>query len=266
MTYINPKPCPVCKKQPFRIPVLGFCLCCGITAHVEDWDKIPRPAAALSHPPVDTEGMMTEKEISAWLAAYPKPDYETTVKLCYQALAALQALSMKAEGWSPIETAPKDGTVILLYIKLRNIWIEVYWDGGLWRETVHRDYGWHSSAGDGWMPLPPFDTEGICGWRGCGAKLNPECFTDEWKFTGLLVVCEKGHHQPISATPLPPLVDTSDWMSAEAIKDSREVLLQGLLALGAEEEGAKADVESLCRMALQARKDHPPQANPEAKP
>lgn len=58
------------------------------------------------------------------------------------------------DGWKPIETAPKDGTWIILYhvgLKL-GVW---YWDGGVWNDD---SMIWSERDGCGpshWMPLPP---------------------------------------------------------------------------------------------------------------
>jgi hypothetical protein len=58
--------------------------------------------------------------------------------------------------WKPIETAPKDGTAVDLWIDFRRI-TDAYWRKGPMGE------GWHYASGEGmddsqpthWMPLPP---------------------------------------------------------------------------------------------------------------
>jgi hypothetical protein len=79
-------------------------------------------------------------------------------------------VSDRQVGWRPIETAPKDGTEILLYgdwagetqgIGLRHIMLVGFWRDG---RTDYPGYEWDVSGTDGyaawmksthWMPLPP---------------------------------------------------------------------------------------------------------------
>jgi hypothetical protein len=61
--------------------------------------------------------------------------------------------------WEPIETAPKDGTQILVYCG--DVWAVVYWwdgYGGVWRVAADVN-GWNesdelSSTPTHWMSLP----------------------------------------------------------------------------------------------------------------
>ena len=58
--------------------------------------------------------------------------------------------------WGPIETAPKDGTDIILYVGLIAHdfavahWNGEYWDMGCGGGRVHDEFG----APTHWMPLP----------------------------------------------------------------------------------------------------------------
>jgi hypothetical protein len=70
------------------------------------------------------------------------------------ALAAQPAPS----GWRPIETAPKDGTAVLMVFVFEDedvIHDVVYWDGvKSWPwQTDYSGYG--EKYAKGWMPLPP---------------------------------------------------------------------------------------------------------------
>jgi hypothetical protein len=60
--------------------------------------------------------------------------------LLRQALAALSRLeAQQAEGWQPIETAPRDGSKIdLLFVKPRGRTIDCFWFEG----SIHPDGGW----------------------------------------------------------------------------------------------------------------------------
>jgi hypothetical protein len=53
--------------------------------------------------------------------------------------------------WRPIETAPKDGTEIIILGKWTKDCSRAYWDGGLWQTYS----GGHEENPTHWMPLPP---------------------------------------------------------------------------------------------------------------
>lgn len=58
--------------------------------------------------------------------------------------------------WQPIETAPKDGTLILIAKGGASAWHNMfagYWDEGLGEFKYHRD-GYVRNPTH-WMPLPP---------------------------------------------------------------------------------------------------------------
>ncbi len=57
-------------------------------------------------------------------------------------------------GWMPIETAPKDGTAILVYTQHDNFYVVSYDDvfSAPWR--VRNDAGLNERALTHWMPLP----------------------------------------------------------------------------------------------------------------
>ena len=54
--------------------------------------------------------------------------------------------------WQPIETAPKDGTRILLWIEPTKIWMPYSWNGTRW---MGDDYPLNMAWATHWMPLPP---------------------------------------------------------------------------------------------------------------
>lgn len=54
--------------------------------------------------------------------------------------------------WQPLETAPKDGTRVLLWIKPVNLAIPYAWNG---REWMGDDYPLNMAWATHWMPLPP---------------------------------------------------------------------------------------------------------------
>jgi hypothetical protein len=69
-----------------------------------------------------------------------------------------EALAAEREAWRPIETAPKDGTAVLLFRQLDGS--DGYWLVGWWQEA---DAGWfwgshkllrEAMAPTHWMPLP----------------------------------------------------------------------------------------------------------------
>lgn len=62
------------------------------------------------------------------------------------------------DGWQPIETAPRDGTVILVYFKRRGA-KSVRWEEGVWHVDDHKHgpfpvRGYIDSDVTHWMPLP----------------------------------------------------------------------------------------------------------------
>lgn len=79
------------------------------------------------------------------------------------------------QGWQPADTAPKDGTRILVFCLHGGIeiseWFELWWDkyeeagDGMFRkERVLSADGWNSNAFSHWMPLPkPPEQHGITG-------------------------------------------------------------------------------------------------------
>jgi hypothetical protein len=63
--------------------------------------------------------------------------------------------------WQPIETAPRDGTPVLLYVPKHEGWEPFIVQG--WYESGAFDRGWYEAASENWckpspthwMPLPP---------------------------------------------------------------------------------------------------------------
>jgi len=54
--------------------------------------------------------------------------------------------------WQPIETAPKDGTRVLLWVVPPRIWMPFEWRGGRW---MGDDYPLNMAEATHWTPLPP---------------------------------------------------------------------------------------------------------------
>ena len=80
----------------------------------------------------------------------------------------------QAEGWRPIETAPKDGSYLLLWEQYSDAPFVGYWSGGSWsvsHEHVDAEGGWDganvvdalSMPITHWMPIPapPTSAEGV---------------------------------------------------------------------------------------------------------
>lgn len=75
------------------------------------------------------------------------------------------------KSWRKIETAPKDGTSILVYNKDGHIY-EAKWDTrlGIWRFAVAEQHGCGCCGGNAefpthWMPLPEPPSRGERGWQ-----------------------------------------------------------------------------------------------------
>ncbi len=82
-------------------------------------------------PPSHTDLMVSPESIDEWLKDNPLPEPSPTEEQVERAIgfmgicrcevckermrAALAAVLPDAEGWRPVETAPKDGTVVLVY-------------------------------------------------------------------------------------------------------------------------------------------------------
>jgi Lar family restriction alleviation protein len=178
------EPCPFCGGEPqVRMPTErdGFAahvMCrCGAQLYghkrhfaseqeaVEAWNRrahLTQPAQAVDVGAVN--GVIVDLEERARNGGDAFPDeFESWAETLTRALAG-----EKAEGWRPIETAPRDGTpVILGYANSHSC--EGFWMGNPernhWGET-----GWfdsdsdvlceHAHHPDAWMPLPTPPTDG----------------------------------------------------------------------------------------------------------
>jgi len=64
--------------------------------------------------------------------------------------------------WQPIETAPKDGTEVLIFVSSfmhPAFIVSAFWDDGLWWD-IH-DHGYNPDYVNHWMPLPPAPDRGV---------------------------------------------------------------------------------------------------------
>ena len=77
--------------------------------------------------------------------------------------------------WKPINTAPKDGTEILVVERFTNLRTKAFWDkarGGIWSEWPGRRY----IEPILWMSLPLLPTDQI-------DENNQDCSDAEWHLT-----------------------------------------------------------------------------------
>jgi len=96
-----------------------------------------------------------DHQLGGWMPLPPPPaggESEPTEP------AEARVAELEAGGWQPIETAPKDGTDILVLNK-EGVF-EAYKDRGLWFHLVSDYHGCGCCSGDfekpsHWMPLPP---------------------------------------------------------------------------------------------------------------
>lgn len=98
---------------------------------------------------------ITEVDIGPWSDDSPLNSGKTRAAE-YARIFPAEALPAAANGWLPIETAPKDGTKILILTD--DGIIESFWRGSVWEQSiVYADYGAHTeidSAQTHWQPLP----------------------------------------------------------------------------------------------------------------
>lgn len=100
------------------------------------------------------------------------PEQRTALADAFRARLAAAPQPAVAAGWMPIETAPKDGSYLLLWEQYSDAPFVGYWSGGSWsvsHEHVDAEGGWDganvvdalSMPITHWMPLPPApSTEG----------------------------------------------------------------------------------------------------------
>lgn len=181
------KPCPFCGGAAhfFKLTDLdeknfgGEGICCGscpITTDLmfslmedckpklaEAWNRRAQPApitsetgnqAAQGASAITSESvpLLTVEEIQAAWVAHGLDDcaVEDFAKAIEQAVRAKMGVGV---GWQPIETAPKDGTRVLLVIN-HGEWGDAVWTG-LWADGWMVSYGKAQANPTHWMPLPP---------------------------------------------------------------------------------------------------------------
>ena len=78
-------------------------------------------------------------------------------------------MNLENEMWQPIETAPKDGTAVDLWVEAVDcsfrgpdfIWRDGEWYGRNSEEPLHRHYGNTGVKATYWMPIPPPPNAGV---------------------------------------------------------------------------------------------------------
>jgi hypothetical protein len=117
-----------------------------------------------------------------WLRAdAEKPENDALTDACDTIRDLLAALEAQQGGWQPMETAPKDGTKILVWtlhgdIEISN-WYQSWWpeyveagDGLYRRENRLSGEGWNSNYPLFWAPLPAAPD----GWEAVAERVRAE--------------------------------------------------------------------------------------------
>lgn len=75
--------------------------------------------------------------------------------------------------WLPIETAPKDGTEILVYTMSECFYVVAYDDvfSAPWR--IRNNEGLNEAVPTHWMPLPDATNDQAQGWAQGSSRLSP---------------------------------------------------------------------------------------------
>jgi hypothetical protein len=98
-------------------------------------------------------------------------DYKAGRDLLNRAADALARSSEQAaQGWQPIETAPKDGTPVDLFSQYGRRWCNYRWDKqirrGMWSDAAYAHRVWHDrpcmyeASVTHWMPIPSAPVSG----------------------------------------------------------------------------------------------------------
>lgn len=83
------------------------------------------------------------------------PEMRDPHSLAEAALALLDSALASDQGWLPIETAPRDGTRVLLWSSDKDVCSEPYAKLSRWHEGFWRGVGFNFSANaTHWQPLP----------------------------------------------------------------------------------------------------------------
>lgn len=77
--------------------------------------------------------------------------------------ATWEAARATTHGWQPIETAPRDGTVIVVAVPQWHCWHCAAYIDGQWKIAVRRDGLMAIPAPDEWMPMPRHSTKRLIG-------------------------------------------------------------------------------------------------------
>lgn len=158
--------------------------------------ETPPPAGEAEGGPLHGADRITLDEVRGILAAPAAPQAQGEC-LCHETSSRncpvhQNASEQQAQGWRPIESAPKDGTRILLWVEN---WIVASWgwpvpgpaDAGEWQ--IANGATWpHEGpyAPTHWMPLPP-PPQGCANERDC--TMEPWCRIDQR--------CHKKSSQPV---------------------------------------------------------------------
>ena len=85
---------------------------------------------------------------------------EEILRMGAEAMARIKDLEDQlAAKWLPRDTAPRDGTEVLLYVPTAKCIAQAAWDGKVWKYDIRdkNEFGWDDEDFSHWqpMPLPP---------------------------------------------------------------------------------------------------------------
>lgn len=154
----------------------------GVKYHATIHKPLPAGTKLYTHPsppegmvmvPKEPTAAMRKAAADAWLDCGSKMVLNKAAAAVAAGIAAAPPTA-QAEGWRLIETAPKDGSYLLLWEQYSDAPFVGYWSGGSWsvsHEHVDAEGGWDganvvdalSMPITHWMPIPapPTSAEGV---------------------------------------------------------------------------------------------------------